>query len=423
MKKLAIIGSGIAGMGCAYFLDNKYDITVFDKNNYIGGHTNTIEVNQGGKFIPIDTGFMVFNKVTYPNLIQFFKELNVPYQKTDMSFSVHDEKTNIEWNGAGLNKIFSQRRNILNPEFWAFINEMKRFSDEAAVVVDNDHYREMTIAEFFKHHQYSNNFANWFLVPMGSAIWSTNTSQMLSFPIQTMLRFFLNHGFLGLDTHYQWYTVTGGSQQYVTKLKEKLSANFKASQGVNHIRQTEAGVEVLCDNQVHIFDKVIVACHADEALALLEHPTQLERDILGSFAYEANSAILHSDISVMPQRKRCWAAWNYRLGESDQHKTHAAVHYWMNRLQNVSKSQSYFVSLNAEADIDPAKIHKKMNYTHPVFDGRAIQAQETIETINTQSSDQTVFFCGSYFKYGFHEDAFTSALGLSKQLGGNIPWQ
>lgn len=422
MKKLAIIGSGIAGMGCAYFLDNQYDITIFEKNNYIGGHTNTIEVKQGEKAVPVDTGFMVFNKVTYPNLLQFFNHLEVAYQETDMSFSVHDAISQTEWNGAGLDKIFSQRSNLFKPTFWSFLSEMKQFCEEAPVVVNSEAYTNTSIKDFLISKKYSEHFSNWFLIPMGSAIWSTSTDRMLDFPIQTLLRFFLNHGFLGLDTHYQWYTVSRGSQQYVKKLREKLKATFKPLHVVNKIVRNPSGAEVHCNNQVHHFDKVILASHANQSLSLLEVPTELEQEILSCFTYEKNTAVLHSDDSVMPKRKRCWAAWNYHLSESGQHKKKATVHYWMNRLQSIANDKYYFVSLNTQDTINPDKIYKTIDYEHPVFDLKAIEAQKRIHELNHQDIEQPVYFCGSYFKYGFHEDAFISALDLSKQLGGSIPW-
>lgn len=423
MKKLAIIGSGIAGMGCAYFLDKQFDITVFEKNSYIGGHTNTVSVEEDFKTLSIDTGFMVFNKVTYPNLIQFFSDLDVSYQKTDMSFSVHDEKTLTEWNGAGLHKIFSQKRNIFKPSFWSFLGEMKKFCEEAEDVLKDPSFDSITIGEYIQTKNFSPEFKNWFLIPMGSAIWSTSTSRMVDFPLKTLLRFFLNHGFLGLDTHYQWFTVTGGSKQYVNKLKKTLNATFKPIHPVGKIEKEGNGVTIHCNNQIYHFDAVILACHANEALNLLNKPTQAEQNILGAFNYERNTAYLHSDQSVMPDRKSCWAAWNYRLDKNEQHKQKATVHYWMNRLQKLNSIEQYFVSLNVESHIDPSKIHRIIEYEHPVFDLKAIEAQSQIDALNNQTNDQNIYFCGSYFKYGFHEDAFTSALNLSRQLGGFIPWE
>lgn len=418
-ERIAIIGSGIAGMACAYFLHPRYQVTLLEKNRYIGGHTNTITVNENKKLIPVDTGFMVFNQYTYPNLLRFFKTLDIQSQSTDMSFSVNHIKDDIQWNGAGLLKLFSQRKNLLRPRFYKLLAQMSRFAKEAEHDAHNSVYGAMTIAQYAEEKKYSKDFLDLFLIPMSGAIWSTNSQLMTQFPIQTLIRFFVNHGFLGLDTHFQWYTVKGGSQQYVKKLQQKYSFDVQVNQKVVSVEQNTQAATVFFEGREPLsVDRVIMACHADEALALLKNPTSLEVNTLKHFEYEQNETYLHTDSSVMPSIQRTWAAWNYRIDESGSTTTH----YWMNRLQNLPTQTQYFVSLNAGHLIQPNKIYQTIHYTHPIFSVPAIQAQQNLPQLNRQAQEQRVYFCGSYFKYGFHEDAFTSALNLCNQLLGEEVW-
>jgi predicted NAD/FAD-binding protein len=417
-EKIAIIGSGIAGMGCAYFLYPHHQVVLLEKNDYIGGHTNTAILQEGVSAIPIDTGFMVFNHQTYPNLLRFFQNLDITTQATDMSFSVNHLSDDLQWNGAGLWKLFSQRKNLFRPRFYKLLSEMSRFAKEATTDAANAAYTSTTIEEYANHKNYSNDFLNLFLIPMSGAIWSTSSQLMAHFPIQTLIRFFLNHGFLGLDTHFQWYTIQGGSQQYVKKLQAHYPILSKTNQRVTGVEQNGHQAIIYLENDAPMaVDRVILACHADEALSLLKKPTQLETDLLQHFQYEHNETHLHTDSSVMPSIKRTWAAWNYRIDEDV-----TTTHYWMNRLQNLPTNTQYFVSLNAGHLIQPEKICKTLNYTHPIFSVPAIQAQNKLPMLNQQSDHQRIFFCGSYFKYGFHEDAFTSALNLCRELLGSDPW-
>lgn len=417
-ETIAIVGGGIAGLGCAYFLQRDYHVILLEKNNYVGGHTNTITVNEAHESIPIDTGFMVFNHQTYPNLLRFFQNFDIQTQPTDMSFSLNHIKDDLQWNGAGLTKLFSQRKNLLRPRFYKLLSQMNRFAKEAHCDVENPSYTTATIAQYAHQKQYSKDFLNLFLIPMGGAIWSTNAQLMADFPIQTLMRFFLNHGFLGLDTHFQWYTVTGGSQQYIKALQQLYPFEVRTSQKVIAVERHADKVTVFIEGQEPItVDRVIMASHADETLALLGNPTDLEADVLKHFQYEHNETHLHTDTSVMPSIQRTWAAWNYRI---DEHST--TTHYWMNRLQNLPTQTQYFVSLNAGHLIQPQKICRTIHYSHPIFSVPAIQAQKTLPQLNRQTDEQRVYFCGSYFKYGFHEDAFTSALTLSEQLLGRNVW-
>jgi uncharacterized protein len=428
MKKLAIVGSGVAGLACAFFMHKYYHVTLFEKNPTLGGHTNTLTVNETGQSLAIDTGFMVFNKNTYPNLLRFFEILAIAYQPTDMSFSVNHLPENIQWNGAGLSKLFSQWQNLFRPRFYKLLLTMNRFCKEALEDVDNPRYATTTIANYALAKQYPPDFLTLFLIPISAAIWSTSTEGILGFPVQTLIRFFINHGFLGLDTHFQWYTVTGGSKTYIEALLKQISIEVRVNQGIQSVYDNANGATLKFLNSTYpdeTFDKVILASHANQSLAMRQHPTALESDLLSAFEYEKNEAVLHTDRQVMPSILKTWAAWNYRIDtpntapEISSPEAISTTHYWMNRLQNLPSSTQYFVSLNASAQVDPYKVIKTIEYQHPTFSLGAIAAQKQLSQINQQHARQSIFFCGSYFKYGFHEDAFTAGLNVCQQLMGD----
>lgn len=419
MKKLAIIGSGIAGLGCAYFLHKLFDITIFEKNGYIGGHTNTIEVEEGNAKVAFDTGFMVFNHVTYPNLTRLFKELNIPTKPTDMSISVQNTDMAVEWCGSSLNQVFGQRKNLLSVKFWKMLNDLMRFSKQAEIDVNNSDFQNMTVAEYATYHNYGPDLLDLYLIPMASAVWSMPPSATKSFPISTLLRFFYNHRFnSGLSGHLQWFTVEGGARTYVTEITKLLASKVRINSAAEKVIRKEAKVSVYANGIEEQFDLVIMASHADETLKLLDAPTQLEEKLLKPFRYQSNLTQIHSDDTVMPKTRRCWAAWNYRMDGG-----FPSTHYWMNRLQGVSQNKNYFVSLNAESLIDESKVHRKIVYTHPLFDRETMAAQPSLPLLNTQDGLSSIAFCGSYFKYGFHEDAFVSALDLCRQLAGDNLWR
>jgi uncharacterized protein len=418
-QNIAIVGSGIAGLTCAYILSRQHRVTVFEKNRHIGGHANTITVLErentpDERPIPIDTGFMVFNAHTYPNLCQLFKQLGVSIQATDMTFSLSHKARNLEWRGADVAGMFGQKRNWLSPRYWRFVAEIQRFNRETAHAMANnqDAAFSMPLSVFVKTQGYSADFLNCFLIPLSGAIWSTSADNMLQFPASTLLRFFYNHGFLG--QFHQWYTVTGGSQQYVQAMIAPFKETIQTENPVVAVSPDVKGVTLrLEDGQEQGYDAVILACHADESLALLDAmATPLERQLLEPFQYEANLAVLHSDARVMPRRKACWAAWNYRV-EPDG-VTHS-THYWMNRLQQVSDREPYFVSINPS--FQPEQEYLRIPYTHPRFDMAAMAAQPYLPDLNRQIN-RSVYFCGSYFRYGFHEDALTSGLNLCQTAFG-----
>jgi predicted NAD/FAD-binding protein len=413
--KVAIIGTGIAGMGCAHFLHKNTDLTIYEQNDYVGGHTNTVTVDEDGKPVYVDTGFMVFNYKTYPNLCRLFKELNAPVKKTDMSFSVQHVPTGLEYSGSSVNHLFAQRKNIFNLKYIKMLMQIGRFNKESVKIVDDPKYANYSIGRYIKEFGFGEDMLWKYLVPMSSAVWSTPMEQMLDFPAVTLIRFFQNHGFLGLDTQHQWYTLHNGSQSYrellINPFKDKIHVNRKA------IKVTRDGDKVIvyaADGSHEAFDRVIIATHGDQALALLDQPTADQQRLLSTFKYQYNKAILHTDESIMPKTKLAWSSWNYSI-RSHKGKLTPTTIYWMNELQGVSDKKNYFVSINSHDDIDPKKIIKELDYEHPLFDVPAINAQAELSKLNETGP---IYFCGSYFKYGFHEDAFTSAVNLSSQLLG-----
>jgi uncharacterized protein len=420
MEKLAIIGTGIAGMGAAYFLNKDYDITLFEKNNYVGGHTNTAVVKEKLQDIYIDTGFMVFNKITYPNLTKLFEKLYVTIRKTSMSFSVLHLTSGLEYAGTGLNGLFAQRKNLMNPGFIKMLFQINRFNKVCIETLENPVYADYTIEEYVKEKEFGEDFLNKYLVPMSSAVWSSPPDLMLNFPIKTIVRFFHNHGFLGLNKQHQWYTVVNGSRSYREILIKQFKDRIHTGNGVQKVWRENGKVKILTDkNETHYFDKVIFASHADETLNMLADPTGLEIELLSKFKYQYNKATLHTDVKIMPKNKKVWSSWNYRIEEKEGNIKTSTI-YYMNSLQQVSKNKDYFVSINDPGNIADDKIILSIDYHHPLFDLEAIKAQEMLGQINGQENN--TYYCGSYFKYGFHEDAFTSALELSKNLVKDLKW-
>ncbi len=416
MLKTAIIGTGIAGMGCGHFLNASHDLTFYEQNDYVGGHTNTVTVDEDGKPVYVDTGFMVFNYHTYPNLCRLFAEIGAPVKKTDMSFSVQHVPTGLEYSGSSVNHLFAQRKNIFNIKYLKMLMQIGRFNKESVKIVDDPKYANYSIGQYVKEFGFGEEMLWKYLVPMSSAVWSTPMEEMLDFPAVTLIRFFQNHGFLGLDTQHQWYTLEKGSQSYreilIKPFKDRIKINRKALK-VTRLADGKVSVSA-SDGSEEIFDRVIIATHGDQALNLLNEPTNDEQKLLSCFKYQYNKATLHTDESIMPKTKLAWASWNNRI-QQENGKLNPSTIYWMNQLQGVSDKKNYFVSINPHNNIDPKKIIKELDYEHPLFDVPAINAQEQLYKLNL---DGPVYFCGSYFKYGFHEDAFASAVKLCSQLLG-----
>lgn len=411
--KIAIVGTGIAGMGCGHFIQNRADITFYEKNDYVGGHTNTITVDEDGRPVYIDTGFMVFNHETYPNLTKLFKDLNVDTFKTSMSFSVQYMPDKLEYCGSGLNGLFAQRKNIFSLRHIKMLKQIARFNAESIKIKDDPAYANHSLKQYIEEKGFGDDMLWRYLVPMSAAVWSTPMDKMTDFPAQTLIRFFYNHGFLGLNTQHQWYTVTKGSKSY----RDIIMAPFKDKVRVNDPvvkvqRKNGKAVVITKSGATEEYDKVIIASHGDQALGMLAEPTADEQRLLQYFKYQTNIATLHTDDAVMPKNKRVWSSWNYRV-EEKQGKTYASTIYWMNSLQNVSKKKNYYVSINDPGSVDEKKIIKTIEYEHPLFDVNAVKAQAELSKLNQTGP---VYFCGSYFKYGFHEDALKSAVELCETI-------
>ncbi len=420
MPSLAIIGTGIAGMGAAYFLRDHFDITFFEKNNYPGGHTNTLTVNEEGKDVHIDSAFMVYNETTYPYLTRLFQELEVPTKPTSMSFSVQHIPTGLEYCGTGMGGLFAQRRNVLKPWFWKMLLEIERFRKEAVEVLDNDRYADMTIDQYVLHRKYSQHFFLKFLVPMSSAVWSTPLERMLNFPVVTLVRFFKNHGFLGLNTQLPWRTVSGGSRVYRDKILDFFPDRVRLSRAATRVYFDGARTWVVDQSGAKTaFDKVVIASHADDALKMLGDPTLDERALLGAFKYQDNLTTLHTDSAVMPRNRKVWSSWNYRIDTDRQGNLVPSTIYDMNSLQQVSEKRNYFVSINGEGTYDRAKVLWQTRYSHPIYDPQAICAQKSLHRLNGNGHR---YFCGSYFRFGFHEDALSSALNVARLILGRNIW-
>ena len=366
MSSVAIIGTGIAGMGCGHFLHPRFRLTFYERNHYIGGHTNTVTVSQDGAPVHIDTGFMVYNEVTYPNLTRLFRLIDAPTTETTMSFSVQHRPSGLEWCGSGLNGLFAQRRNLLRPAHYRFIAEVHRFNTTSPEVLTDEAYAGFSLGDYVSARGYSNDFLWKYLIPMGSAVWSSPPGKMLEFPARTLIQFFKNHGFLGLNTQHRWRTVAGGSRSYRDRLVAPFRDSIGCGRAAHRVSRGDRGATVhASDGSAETFDRVIIAAHADEALKLLENPTHEERRLLGVFRYQKNIATLHTDELVMPRTRSAWSSWNYRLDQAPDGSTTATTIYDMNSLQKVSDKRRYFVSINDPGLIRNERILRTIEYDHP----------------------------------------------------------
>lgn len=420
MRSVAIIGTGIAGMGCGHFLHRTHRISFYERNDYVGGHTNTVTVDEEGTPIPIDTGFMVYNEVTYPNLTRLFAEIGAPTTETTMSFSVQHRPTGLEWCGSGLDGLFAQRANIFRPSHWRFLREVHRFNTTATALLDDPARSRMTLGAYVEAERFSDDFVWKYLIPMGSAVWSSPPDEMLAFPAATLIRFFRNHGFLGLHTQHQWRTLVGGSREYRERLIAPWRDAIRCALPATRVERSADGAVVrAADGSAERYDLVIIAAHADEALGLLAAPTADERRLLGAFRYQRNTATLHTDRGVMPRVRRAWSSWNYLLDDRGRDGLATSTVYWMNSLQRVSQRRDYFVSINDPGLVRPETVLRTLRYDHPLLSVEAAEAQRELPRLN---ADGAVRYCGSYFGYGFHEDAFTSALELCRTITGERLW-
>lgn len=414
--KIAIIGSGIAGLTCAYLLARRHDITVFEADARVGGHTHTVPVTVDGREYAVDTGFIVFNDWTYPNFIRLLGQLGVAFKPTEMSFSVNDPDKGLEYNGNNLNSLFAQRSNLLSPGFWGMLRDILRFNKEARRdLAEQRITADTTLDDYLKAGAYGERFILHYIVPMGAAIWSMPMAEMLNFPLQFFVRFFENHGLLSVSNRPQWQVIEGGSSAYIAPLTASFKERIRLNCPVGRIDRDAHGVVIHSPAGIERFDKVVLACHSDQALRLLGNPDDKEREILGALPYADNEVVLHTDTRLLPTRKRAWASWNYRLGGAGH--TRAAVTYDMNILQGLQSDTTFCVSLNQSAGITPSKVLARFTYAHPQFSLAAVAAQQRWAEID---GAQHTHYCGAYWANGFHEDGVVSALRVAAAFGESL---
>ncbi len=422
MKRVAVVGSGIAGLSTAHALSGQAQVTLYEASDYFGGHAHTVDVTLDGVTHGVDTGFLVFNERTYPNLIRLFGELGVATSPSDMSFSVQVDQHGLEWSGSSLGTVFAQRRNLLRPRFWHMLADILRFNRLTTALAQRGAESELAepIGEFLDRQGFGAAFRDWYFLPMIGCIWSCPTDQMLRFPIATLIRFCHNHGLLQVSDRPQWHTVRGGARHYVERMLPALT-DARLNCPVRQIARLPpgtgtAGVRVSTDAGTERFDEVVLACHSDQSLALLADATPEERQLLGAIRYQPNRAVLHTDTAVLPRRQRAWAAWNYaRAADTGREQAAVCLHYLINRLQPLPWQQPVIVSLNPDPACppDPARVIGEYDYSHPVFDLAAIQAQQRLPTIQGHGH---VWFCGAWTRYGFHEDGLMSAQAVVQGL-------
>jgi predicted NAD/FAD-binding protein len=402
--KIAVIGSGIAGNVAAYQLSKQHDITVFESGSYVGGHTNTVDVYENDRALAVDTGFIVFNDRTYPNFIRLLDEIGQESQPSEMSFSVQADDGRVEYSGSSLNGLFAQRRNILRPRFYRMIRDILRFNRTTLPNVDHLDDTE-TLSSYLFENRYSGEFIDHYLIPMAAAIWSAEPGSVLQMPVKFLVRFFANHGLLQLTNRPVWHVIKGGSREYVHKLVAGHRDRIRLNSPVQSIHRMDDYVEVQsATGGKESFDYVFVACHSNQALSLLKDASPVEREVLGAIQFQSNEAILHTDASLMPKKPCAWSAWNYHIPRDSSR--HVAVTYNMNILQGLKANKQYLVTLNNDRQIDPEKVIRTVQYEHPVYSRESVAAQRRQSEIN---KDRT-FFCGAYWRNGFHEDGVVSAL-------------
>ncbi|MDC1340662.1 FAD-dependent oxidoreductase [Oceanospirillaceae bacterium] len=410
-KRIAIIGSGISGQTCGYLLSKQNEVTLFEANNHLGGHTATIDLDIEGKTLPVDTGFIVFNDRTYPNFIKMMDQIGITSKPTEMSFSVHNKATGFEYNGHSLNTLFAQRRNLLSPRFYSFIFEILRFNKMAKKANASGETDLGTLGEFLDKHSFSDYFATHYVLAMTAAIWSASINSCRDFPLQFFLSFLTNHGLLDIANRPQWYVIEGGSRSYIKGLTQSIQ-DIRLGTPVQWVTRHCEHVEITSDKGTEVFDEVIFACHSDQALHLLNDPSQQESKVLGAMKYRSNDVVLHTDKTLLPKRKNAYASWNYCIDpQVDELPT---LTYNMNILQGLKTNQDLCVTLNQTQNIDPAHILRQFTYSHPVFSLESIAAQKQRHTI---CGDNLTHFCGAYWYNGFHEDGVKSALDVCQRFG------
>jgi predicted NAD/FAD-binding protein len=419
-RHIAVIGAGIAGLAAAWLLKGRHEVKVFERNGHLGGHSNTIEVESGPAALGVDTGFVVYNERNYPHLTRLFRHLGVETRPTDMSFAASVDDGRVEYAGSDLNTLFAQRGNLVSPAYWGMLRDVLRFNRDARRSLRTGDAEGLSLGAYLARGGYGTRLADHYLLPMAAAIWSCPTRTMRDFPAVSFLHFFRNHGLLDLVDRPQWRTVVGGSRRYVERLCADLPGSAHAGTPVVRVQRASAGVRVLtADGADHVFDAAVLACHADEALRLIDSPRPAETAVLSKFGYQENRTILHSDATLMPRHRRVWSSWNYLAATGASGTERVSVSYWMNRLQGLPGSRQFFVSLNPLREPRPESVVAELSYHHPVFDAEAMRAQGLLGQL--QGRDR-LWFCGSYAGYGFHEDALASAVEVARLLGAEAPW-
>ena len=413
--KIAVVGSGIAGLGAAWLLSREHEVVLFERESRLGGHTHTHRVEQAGRSYRVDTGFIVFNPANYPLLTRLFDELAIPSQPTTMSFSVHDEGNGLEYNATDLDGLFCQRRNLVSPRFWRMVGDIRRFYREAPALLA-DPGEGPTLGRYLQERGYSELFIRDHLVPMASALWSSPSQSILEFPAKYLVKFMANHHMLQISDRPQWRVVCGGSSSYVEAIAKAWSAQVRLSSPVRAIRRGEAGVDVDTDRGSERFDQVVLACHSDQALALLADPSPAEREVLGAIPYQANETVLHTDARLLPKRRKAWAAWNAHVPREEN--AHCTVSYCMNHLQSLDSPDPFVVTLGRGQAIDPAKVLARMHYQHPVYTHASVAAQARRAEVNGVNR---TWFAGAYWGHGFHEDGLRSGVDVARGLGVQWP--
>ncbi|MCT6699620.1 NAD(P)/FAD-dependent oxidoreductase [Rheinheimera sp. 4Y26] len=413
--QIAVIGGGIAGMMSWYLLKPEHQVTLFEANDYLGGHTATVDVCVGGRDYAIDTGFIVFNNWTYPLFNRFLAALKVPFQPTEMSFSVKKPAANLEYNGNTFWSLFAQKRNLLRPSFWRMLRHIVRFNNTSKQLLAEDSPDlDLKMDDFLHKYGFGKELRDHYLLPMGAAIWSSGLTEMPEFPLRFFLQFFKNHGLLNITDRPQWAVIKGGSRRYVqAMLQQQGSDGIRLNSPVREVRRFEDKVAItLATGETEYFDQVIFACHSDQALKLLADASLAEQQVLGGIAYQDNTVVLHTDSSILPKRRAAWASWNYLLDDSSKQK--ATLSYNMNILQGIESEHTFVVSLNAGDKIDAKKILRTFSYAHPVYNHFTMLSQQRRHEINGQNRS---YFCGAYWYNGFHEDGVRSAVDVAAMLG------
>ena len=409
--RIAVIGSGISGLSAAHYLSKKNKVDLFEKEDHFGGHSYTIDVKDNNNHVPVDIGFIVFNFKTYPNFVKFLNENGIEIEKSNMSFSVSVKETEIEYCGKGLLGIFSNKKNLLNFDFFKMFFEIIKFYKKSNNLKNID--ENLTLDDFLKREKMSKYFINYHIIPMVSAIWSMPPYEAKQMPLKFFLKFFQNHGLFNLKNRPQWYTIKNRSRTYVKKILETISGEYYKNYRINKISRLSNGVKVYYggNNEFFDYDKVVIATHADEALSLITDPTPEEKSILANFKYKNNIAIIHTDETLMPKNKKAWSSWNSSVNKENTSET--SITYWLNLLQNLKTNKNIFLSLNPFLKIDPKKIISKVKFTHPYYDKEALENQNRLKNIQNKKN---LLFCGSYFGYGFHEDGIKSSLEMIKSF-------